>query len=99
MTSVSRSYFSIKEISVLEFITLQTFFPSISEGDEVAVDESLFQDMDDLDLADDLDDPDYIPDNNWKDKNKLWTQVSSYSFFFFFIYLVSENDTVKATKI
>ena len=36
---------------------------SVSEGgDTVTVDESLFQDLDDLDLDDDdLDDPDYVP--------------------------------------
>ncbi|XP_020367238.2 RWD domain-containing protein 1 [Rhincodon typus] len=34
----------------------------LEEGNNVEVDESLFQDMDDLELDDDDDDPDYNPD-------------------------------------
>lgn len=35
------------------------FFPSLPGGNNVEVDESLFQEMDDLELEDDEDDPDY----------------------------------------
>ena len=52
----------ISSIRIKYIIKSDLIIPGISGDGTVAVDESLFEDLDDLDLDDDdEDDPDYVP--------------------------------------
>lgn len=50
-------------VAQLLFFSLCNFFFFFVAGNSVEVDESLFQEMDDLELEDEEDDPDYNPVN------------------------------------